>query len=318
VTKRPTRNVAASVRQRLLNLSKERGEDFNLVLVRYAVERFLYRLSRSKHRDRFVLKGATLIQAWGASRHRATRDLDLLGHGDSDPAAVAAVVRDVCKTPVEDDGLVFAADTISAGLIREEKVYEGVRARLTAVLAGAEIPVQVDVGFGDAVTPRPRSLVVPTLLDQPAPKLAAYPRESVVSEKFEAMVALGIGNSRMKDFYDVAYLARHFQFDGARLVRAIRATFKRRGTAIPQSAPIALTKEFAEDPAKRAQWKAFAARDRLSDADATLDDVVARIAVFLAEPLAAARDARSWAAMWPGGGPWDKGRAENAQRRRVT
>jgi len=314
VTTRPTKNVATSVRQRLLNLAKERGEEFNLVLARYAVERFLYRLSRSKHRDRFVLKGATLIQAWGASRHRATRDLDLLGHGDSDPAAVAAAVRDVCETPVEDDGLVFATDAISAGLIREDQVYEGVRVRLTAVLASAEIPLQVDVGFGDAVTPRPRALVVPTLLDQPAPTLAAYPRESVVSEKFEAMVALGIGNSRMKDFYDVAYLARHFPFDGARLVRAIRATFKRRGTAIPQTAPIALTREFADDAAKKAQWRAFAARDRLSDADATLDDVVARVAAFLAEPLAAARDVRSWAATWPPGGPWQKDRRVRSGR----
>ena len=309
MTKRTTKNVAASVRQRLLNLAKDRGEEFHLVLARYAIERFLYRLSRSKHRDLFVLKGATLIQAWGASRHRATRDLDLLGHGDSDPAAVADVVRAVCGTPVEDDGLVFVADTIAAGRIREDQVYEGVRVRLTAVLAGAEIPVQVDVGFGDAVTPRPRALLVPTLLDQPAAKLAAYPRESVVYEKLEAMVALGIGNSRMKDFYDVAYLAQHFPFDGARLVRAVRATFKRRGTPLPAAPPIALTIAFAEDPAKQAQWRAFVSRDRVADADVDLRAAVARVTAFLGAPLDAARGRGNWVRTWPAGGPWRLRRA---------
>lgn len=304
MTKRPTRNVAASVRQRLLNLAKERGEEFNVVLARYAVERFLYRLSRSKHRDHFVLKGATLIQAWGAGRHRATRDLDLLGHGESDPAAVAAVVREICGTKVDDDGLVLATDSIDAARIREDQVYEGVRVRLTALLAGAEIPVQVDVGFGDAVTPRPRMLVVPTLLDQPAPRLAAYPRESVVAEKLEAMVALGIGNGRMKDFYDVAWLAQHFPFDGPRLVRAIGATFKRRGTAFPETPPIALTKAFADDPAKQAQWRAFVRRDRVAEADSDLRAVVGRVAAFLEEPLAAARGSGGWTRRWPPGGPW--------------
>jgi predicted nucleotidyltransferase component of viral defense system len=308
------------VRQRLLNLAKERGEEFNVVLARYANERLLYRLSVSKYRSRFVLKGATLIQAWGVGRHRATRDLDLLGHGESDPAAVAAVVREICGTKVEDDGLVFAADSIQAARIREDQVYEGVRVRLTALLAGAAIPVQVDVGFGDAVTPQPRVLIVPTLLDHPAPKLAAYPRESVVAEKLEAMVVLGIGNSRMKDFFDVAYLAQHFAFDGARLVRSIRTTFLRRGTAIPDAPPIAFTRAFAEDPSKAAQWKAFTARDRLAAADTGLDQVVAQVAAFLSAPLVAAlRGDVMKSQAWAPGGPWRRvppGRASAPRRPR--
>lgn len=220
----PLKNIAASVRQRLLERSRQRGEDFQFILSRYASERLLYRLSVSPHREGFVLKGALLFLLWGGELHRPTRDLDLLGFGDSSVAALEKVFRELCATTVEDDGLVFVAESVVAGQIREDQEYGGVRVKLVAMLERAKIPMQVDIGFGDAITPAARWHNYPTLLDAPPPRLRTYPRETVVAEKLEAMVSLGMSNSRMKDFYDVAVLARQFDFDGARSAVSSRAT----------------------------------------------------------------------------------------------
>jgi hypothetical protein len=203
VTRNSLKDVAASVRQRLLNLSRERGEDFQLTLIYYALERLLYRLSRSAARERFVLKGAMLFSVWSGAPHRATRDLDLLGKGPNDVGVLVKDFQEICWTPVEDDGLKFLAESVTGEEIRDGKEYEGVRLSFEARLGVARIPIQVDIGFGDVVLPKPVSLEYPTLLDFPAPRLLAYPRETVIAERFQSMVELGIANSRTKDFFDL-------------------------------------------------------------------------------------------------------------------
>jgi predicted nucleotidyltransferase component of viral defense system len=221
VNKSPT-NVPASVRQRLLNLAGQTNQDFGLLLTKYALERLLYRLSVSNHRDDFVLKGALLFQLWTSEPCRPTRDLDLLGQGDGSTERYRTIFTKLCSQEVEDDGLTFLSDTIRVEKIRDEEDYEGVRVLLTAHLANARIPLQIDVGFGDVISPGPVELEYPTLLPFPAPKLRAYSKESVVAEKFEAMVKLGMANSRMKDFYDLWVMARRFEFRGPSFRRQSR------------------------------------------------------------------------------------------------
>jgi Nucleotidyl transferase AbiEii toxin, Type IV TA system len=274
---KPTRDIGASVRARLLTLSRDKSQPFDLLLTRYAIERLLYRLSVSPHRDRFVLKGAMLMTTWFDDPHRPTRDVDLLGYGDSAPEPMLEVFRSVCAVEV-DDGIVFDAVALRVELIREELDYGGLRLRTIARLAGARIAIVIDIGFGDAVEPGVEDIVLPVLLDLPAPRLRAYARETVVAEKFHAMVALGIANSRMKDFYDVWILSRTYVFEADRLSRAIAATFARRDTIVPEHTPEALTATFAANPMKQAQWKAFA-RDLA--AAPPLDLVVADLAEFL-------------------------------------
>ena len=251
------RNMAASVRARLTDLARKQGEDLQLVLTLYAIERLLYRLSHTGHAAEFVLKGAMLFRLWADRPHRPTRDLDLLGRGDPSVDRLAAVFWAVCGAVVVDDGLRFDPATVTAGTIKEGQEYEGVRVGCLATLGQARIDLQVDVGFGDAVTPGPVTVQYPGLLDLPVPELAAYPRETVVAEKFQAMVMLGIANSRMKDFFDLWVLARSFAFAGPVLADAIRATFARRKTPVPAAPPLALTSEFGTDKAKVTQWKAF-------------------------------------------------------------
>lgn len=304
MTRGAVKNVSASVAARLKDLSKRRGDELQLVLGRYAAERFLYRLSVSEFAPDFVLKGAMLFQLWFGEPHRATRDLDLLGSGESTPAAVAAVVRAVIGTDVPDDGLAFDPETVTAGPIREGAAFEGVRVTCLARLGQARIPLQVDVGFGDAVSPGPAEVEYPTLLDFPAPVLAAYPKEVVVAEKFHAMVALGFGNSRMKDFFDVWVLARDFPFDGAEVARAIAATFGLRKTAVPAGPPLALTPAFGADPAKVRQWEAFVRKGRLSAGGVSLGEVCAALGTFLTPPAQAIAADNRFTATWPPGGPW--------------
>jgi len=251
------RNVGASVRQRLLNLAHGRGQPMELLLTRYALERLLYRLSLSPHRERFVLKGAMLLATWFDEPHRATRDVDLLGFGDPAHDALLGTFREVMAVEV-DDGVSFDLSGLKIEAIREEIEYGGSRLRTTAALAGARIPITVDIGFGDAVEPGIEDIELPVLLDMPSPHLRAYSPETVIAEKFHAMVALGRANSRMKDYYDVWMLTNAFELEPARLGRAIVATFARRSTAVPSAVPEGLSNAFAEDPGKRRQWEAFA------------------------------------------------------------
>lgn len=255
--KAPPRNVAASVRQRLLNISKERNESFQYVLSLYARERFLARLGRSPHRGRLILKGATVFALWLPSGHRPTRDLDFLGIGDFTPPRAEELIREICRVQVEDDGITFIAESVAAEEIRVADEYRGVRVCFSANLAGARIPMQIDIGLGDIVTPAATMQTLPTIFTDPSrPSLKVYPPETIVAEKLHAIVKLGIANSRMKDFYDLSVLAKHRTFDPALLARAVTRTFRRRKTAIPLN-PVGLSRAFFEDSAKQRQWRAF-------------------------------------------------------------
>ena len=273
-----THDIGASVRSRLLKLARDKGQPFDLVITRYALERLLYRLSRSAYRDRFALKGAMLITTWFADPHRPTRDLDLLGFGDSAEESILDVFREVCGMPT-DDGITFEVDNLRIERIREELEYGGLRLRTVGNLARARINVVIDVGFGDAVEPGLEEIEFPVLLDSAAPRLRAYPRETVIAEIFQAMVYLGRANSRMKDFYDVWVLSKAYAFDEARLAKAIAATFERRRTAIPSEVPDALTPEFARDASKRRQWESFVRE--LAAGSGSLETVVSDLADFL-------------------------------------
>lgn len=281
------RNTAASVRARLLAKARTDKQDFNLVLTRYALERLLYRLSISGHADHFLLKGALLFDLWFGIPHRPTRDADLLGFGSAEIPHVEAVFREICAVEL-DDGMRFQPDSVHAEEIRKEANYSGVRVTLIGLLDGARCPVQVDVGFGDAVTPGPEAIDYPVLLPgMPAPRLRAYPRYTVIAEKLEALVSLGIANSRMKDYFDLWILSRYTDFDGELLCRAIHATFERRRTPLPDAVPFGLSDEFAQDRQKQTQWQAFLKKNAL--AELTLDEVVIGLRAFLSSPLNALR-----------------------------
>jgi len=295
-------NLSASVRQRLLNLATDRKEDFGLVLSRYGLERFLYRLTVSSHRDSFVLKGALLLQVWTGETYRPTRDLDLLGKGMAN-LSYRKIFSDVCSQVVEDDGLSFLSDTIRVERIRDEEAYEGVRVLLEARLGDVRIPLQIDVGFGDAIVPAPEELEYPTLLEFPAPRLSAYSKESVVAEKFEALVKLGMANSRMKDFYDLWVLAQRFQFESATLAAAIRATFATRETVLPISLPLALQMDFYQLPSKQTQWKAFLKKSGLN-ADSSLEETIRVIREFVMPIVEGIVKGDREKKIWQIGGPW--------------
>jgi hypothetical protein len=300
------RNLVASVRHRLLELARKRGEDFQIVLTHYAIERLIYRLSCSDHRDQFILKGAMLFQVWPDQPHRPTRDLDLLGKGEPSLERVARVFREVCEVPVQDDGLSFTAASVNAERIREDQIYEGVRVKCLAHLGQARIDLQIDVGFGDAVVPRPIKVIYPALLDFPAPTIRAYRWPTVVAEKFQAMVALGIANSRMKDFFDLWLLANNMSFDGPGLCRAIQATFRRRKTPLPMEPPLALTPAFGTDVSKVKQWEAFVKRGKLHVGDVTLEQVCTILNRFLLPPAKAFAAREPFPALWPPAGPWSE------------
>ena len=300
---RPIKNVAASVRQRLLNVAQASRRPFQEVLQYYAMERFLYRLARSQHADRFVLKGALMFNAWRAPTSRPTKDIDLLGRMKNSTEALAAVVRDVCRQSVEAEGLVFDPDTVEGMAITEDADYEGVRVSFRGSLENARIAMQVDVGFGDVMFPSPELIEYPTILDHTAPKLLGYRRETAIAEKFEAMIKLGLLNSRMKDFYDIWILSRQFNFDGAALALAINKTFANRGTKVIAQ-PTAFSPAFATAPTKLTQWQAFLRKSRLKDAPNELKTVIDAITVFLSPPTAAIIDGRSFAQIWTAPGPW--------------
>lgn len=297
-------NIPASVRARLLRLSKEQEEDFSLLLQRYAAERFLYRLSQSPQRSRFVLKGAMLFAIWGGSMYRSTRDLDLMGFGPGEDAALAESIRAICDTRCNEDGIEFISGTLHVEPIRDASEYVGFRARLQATLDGARIRLQIDVGYGDAIEPAPVDADYPTLLDLPAPRIRAYPREAVVAEKLHAMVVLGDANSRFKDFFDIQYLANRFEFDRATLREAIRRTFARRRTDIPDDDPVALTAKFWSDARRPEQLKAFGRRTGLDVTDAAGDEILTTLGSFLLPILDDLRRGASAKGAWPPGGPW--------------
>ncbi len=297
-------DLPASVAARLLNQAKQTGDDYQIVLTRFCFERFLYRLGKSEVRERFVLKGAMLLRLWADQPYRATRDLDFLRRGDGTAEAIRADLRAICAVPVEPDAVVFDADGIEFAAIRAADEYAGIRVTLPARCGTARLNLQIDLGIGDAVWPSVQSSDYPVLLDFPAPTVLVYPREAVVAEKLEALVALGERNSRIKDFFDLNYLATHFEFEGETLVEAVRRTFARRGTPIPAEAPIGLTSGFWDNPTRPAQVQAFARRAGLALPDSPGAEFGGLIQAFLLPVLAALRDGERSPGRWVPGGPW--------------
>lgn len=274
------------------------------MLGRYGNERILYRLTRTKHAKRFVLKGASLFVLWLGRVHRPTRDLDLLGTGKIDAAVLKHVFEDVCRASVEPDGLQFAPSSITVSEVRGGQEYQGFRVKLRGMMGTARLSIQIDVGLGDAITPTPGEATYPTLLGMPAPQMKVYPRETLIAEKLDAMLELGLKNSRIKDYYDIALLARHFAFDGATLRTAIEATLRQRGRTIPAELPTGLADAFGADPTKSTQWIAFTRTHRNSELPSELHAVVRQVRTFLERPLSTIIAARRFDHQWPPGGPW--------------
>jgi len=290
------------VRDRLVRRARDAGQDPSRLLVRYAGERLLYRLSISPHAERFLLKGALLFDLWFDTPYRPTRDVDLLGIGSADVSAIRGIFSDLCLATA-DDGVTFLAETVQVEDIRQAAMYAGMRVTMLALIASARCPLQVDIGFGDAVTPEPELARFPTLLPEfDAPLLRVYPRETVVAEKLEAIVLLGTANSRMKDFFDLWVLSQSSHFDGEVLSQAIRATFARRRTPLPKGTPFGLTDAFAGDQRKQDLWDAFLKRNRLEPL--SLHVIISVLRAFV-EPLLDENTAGVvGSAKWPPRGPW--------------
>ena len=303
MTKRPVKNVAASVHDRLLAKARESNRRFDELLRYFGMERFLYRLCKTRHADRFVLKGALMFRAWQVDVPRPTLDIDLLGQPGV-VTEVEAVVREVCRLKVTpNDGLLFDPESVMTAPIAERAHFRGIRASFLGKLVTARIPMQLDVGFG-IVSPAPVMVDLPTILDFPPPRLQGYTRESAVSEKLEAMVKLDILNSRMKDFFDIWLLSHRFEFDGYRLGRAIFETFYDRGTSIPAE-PMALTATFAEDSSKVAQWRAFIHKQQLSQfVPESFREVIDGVAAFLKPVTRTLAVGERFRGTWLPGGPW--------------
>ena len=297
-------DLAASVAARLLNRAKSTGDDHQTLLTSYCLERFLYRLGASDHRDRFVLKGAMLLRLWSDRPYRATRDLDLLRRGDGGFEAIREDLRAIVAMPVPPDAVNFDDEHIGVEAIRAEDEYAGTRASLRARCGKARLMLQIDMGLGDAVWPAPQSCTYPTLLDFPAPDLLAYPREAVVAEKLEAIVLLGDRNSRIKDFFDLHYLASHFEFDRATLAESVRRTFERRHTSIPINDPIGLTPTYWENPSRPAQLRAFARRARIAAPEKPEAEFTRLLHAFLAPVLEDLRIGTMRTGNWRPRGPW--------------
>jgi len=303
VTRRTPKNIAASVRQRLLIKARGTGRPFGELLQYFAMERFLYRLSKSRYTDHFVLKGALMLNVWQAPLTRPTMDIDLLGRIENSIENITEVTREICQQEVEPDGIVFDVTNIDAEHIAEDADYEGIRIRFRGSLDTARIVMQLDIGFGDTVFPSSESVNYPTILDLPAPRIRGYSKESTIAEKFEAMVKLGILNSRMKDFFDIWLMSRQFDFDGSILAEAIMKTFSTRGT-IMQTEPIALTNAFAKDTTKATQWRGFLRKNRLVDVPQNLVEVTTGIATFLGPVAKNLAEGRIFKSTWKAPGPW--------------
>jgi hypothetical protein len=300
VSRKPA-SIAVSVRARLTQRARDRRENAQLTMTRYVIERLLYRLSLSGYREGFVLKGAMLFSLWSPTPYRATGDLDLLGFGANTPERVAEIFRELFAIEAE-DGVAFRPDTVRVAAARAADEYAGVAVDFHVELAGARLPIHVDIGYGDAITPGVVEVEYPSMLGLPAPKLRAYPPETVVAEKFQAMTALGMVNSRMKDFFDIWAIANTFDFEGAVLARAIKATFDRRDTDVPAEPPPAFTSAFAV--AKQAQWTAFLRRTEIWLAPEPLPEVQARIAALVMPPAEAVAGGVAFTRCWSADQGW--------------
>ncbi|MFQ6007254.1 MAG: nucleotidyl transferase AbiEii/AbiGii toxin family protein [Woeseia sp.] len=301
MNKRPLKNVSASVHQRLLDIAKNTARPFDEVLQYFAMERFLYRLSRSPHIDSFVLKGALLFRVWDVPDSRATRDIDFLAYLDNSPESLAAIVRDICAINESDDGLSFDPESVKAQRIKEDADYEGVRIRFRARLGNARISLQMDVGFGDLIHPGAVQASYPALLDLPAPSLRMYPPETVIAEKAQAMVYLGSLNSRMKDFYDIWRMSQQFSSNGDALCEAIKGTFDNRKTEIMEFDDIVA--ELLDNEKLDRQWTAFLRKSALTG-PGTFPQVLTPISDFLSPVFSSINSGKAFDQKWTAPGPW--------------
>jgi len=295
------KNISASVRQRLLNRAHRDDRPFNELLQYYAMERFLYRLSRSAHAERFILKGALMLRIWRSPQFRPTMDIDMLGKTSREEALILRQIQEIMKVDVGVDGLLFDPDSLWTERITEDAEYEGIRVRFLGSLGTARINMQIDIGFGDIVHPGPEMEEMPTMLDFPAPRLLCYSSESAIAEKFEAMVSLGSLNSRMKDFYDIWLLSKQFDFTEKNLAEATRLTFKQRGTVLPGDIE-AFSRDFAE--VKQTQWAAFRKRMQQEHVPVSFQDVTRTLEIFLAPIVTSISEQSETSKTWTASGPW--------------
>ncbi|OGC34392.1 hypothetical protein A2462_00830 [candidate division WOR-1 bacterium RIFOXYC2_FULL_41_25] len=296
--KKKIKDLEASIRGQLQNKAKESNRPFSELLQYYGMERFLYRLSCSKYADKFILKGALMFTVWQIPERRTTLDVDFSASFDNQIATIEKIIKDVCTLAVIPDGLKFDPVTVKGRKIKEDADYEGVRVKFKGFLGRSRITMQVDVGFGDSIYPKPKLINFPVILALPKPHLKGYPIESVVSEKFEAMVKLGLLNSRMKDFYDVWLMMHRFNFDGHSLVEALKKTFKHRKTPLPQRKPLFAEEIYDEKSDRQTLWQAFLKKGNLKHVPQKLGDVARQIEEFLVKPLASISRVEKFPAKW--------------------
>lgn len=302
MTKGP-KNIAASVHQRLLDKARQSSRPFNELLQYFAIERFIYRIAKSSYANRFILKGALMFSAWSGALSRPTMDIDLLGKIDNQIDTITAAIREACLIEVEADGLCFDAETVNAIRITEDADYKGVRVRVHGNMRKARISIQIDIGFGDVIVPNPERISYPTLLDFPTPELNGYTMESTIAEKFQAMVKLGVVNSRMKDFYDIWMLSRTFNFNGEILAEAVKKTFENRKTPLNLNS-VVFDPSFGKDKARNVQWQGFIRKAKLVNAPDSFQDVIVELKIFL-EPIASSIDmGQAFTSRWTAPGPW--------------
>ncbi len=302
--KKEIKNIEASVRAKLTNKAEETNRPFSEILQYYAMERFLYRLSQTEHIDKFILKGALMFTVWQVPLRRTTMDIDLLGRLENQISKIESIIKDVCRQKVAPDGFIFDVATIKCQKIKEGADYEGVRVKFMGFLERARVSMQIDVGFGDAIYPKPQVIDYPVILDFPKPHLKGYPIETVIAEKFEAMVKLGSANSRMKDFYDLWLLIRQFDFEGESLARAIEKTFTHRKTVMPGKPPLFAEEIYNEESNRQVLWSTFLTKNKIKNAPVTLSEVAKLIEAFLEKPIKALAQKRGFDGKWKAPGPW--------------
>ena len=304
--KKEITNIKASIRARLQNKSNDANRPFAEVMQYYGIERFLYRFSQSKYKDKFILKGALMFTVWDVPERRTTLDIDFLSRYDNQVVKIENVIKDICKIKVQDDGLIFDPKTVTGKRIKEDADYGGVRVKFIGFLDRSQISMQIDVGFGDRIYPRPKMIDYPVILDLPKPRLKGYTAETIVSEKFEAMVQLGSLNSRMKDFYDIWLMTRQFDFNGTQLSEALKRTFAKRKTLFPQSRQLFVEDIYDEQSHQQMLWKNFLGKGKIENISAKLSVVARDIEKFLSKPIDAINKDQTFKCSWKAPGPWKK------------
>jgi len=297
------KNIAASVHRRLLDTAKKSGRPFNELLQYYTIERFIFRLAQSPFEKTYILKGALMFFAWNTKLPRPTKDVDLLGKIDNSLDVIIDSMKKICQQKVVPDGIFFNPETISATRIIEDVEYDGIRVRIPGNLGTIRLSVQIDVGFGDVIVPNATKFTYPTILDFPAPKIRGYSKESIISEKFHAMVKLGVLNSRMKDFYDIWLLSQKFDFKAQTLSKAFKKTFENRKTKIISN-PVVFQESFLSDKGKQNQWQAFIQRTKITNTPKSFTKVIGALKTFISPVTSSLAEIKIFQKIWKAPGPW--------------